>query len=198
MLDSLSSVGWRGRAACVDADPELWFPVDGAPAAVAVRICRTCPVRRECIADDLAFPFPAGVRAGLDADVREPLNAAYVDYRTVVATRYEVLRRAATRANGLAVRVLADALAAEADAVAGYAVALALTVPPAEWTAARDAYTAAIAARRSAEAAAGRSAGTARIDRAWVRLLAAAHRLALITTAAPAALAVPSSLAGAA
>jgi WhiB family redox-sensing transcriptional regulator len=188
---------WRDRAACADADPALWFP-EGAPATEAVRICRTCPVRRECVADDLAFPFPAGVRAGLDADVRAPLNTAYVNYRALVATRCEVLRRTATRANGRAARVLADALAAEADAVAGYAVALALTVPPAEWTAARDAYTAAIAARQTAEADAGMRAGTARIDRAWVRLLAAAHRLALTTTAAPAALVVPSSLAGAA
>lgn len=53
--------GWRDRAACAGLDPEMWFPLHtggrgGAPsprdrehAEPAVRVCRGCPVRRDCL-----------------------------------------------------------------------------------------------------------------------------------------------------
>ncbi|MBX6389795.1 MAG: WhiB family transcriptional regulator [Frankia sp.] len=178
----------------------MWFP-EGAPAAEVVRVCAGCPVRRGCVADDLALRYPAGVRAGLDEDAREPLHAAYAEYRDAIAVRYRVLRRLADRAAGPSrswvLRELAESLAAEADALTGYALALALAVPAAEWVAARDAYMGAVAVRRAAEQAAGLEAATVGVRAAWTRLLAAAHRVAL-AAAAPAvsASSVPSALVG--
>ena len=46
---------WRTRAACLDHDPEMFFPHpsdrDGEDAAVA--ICWQCPVEADCLADAL-------------------------------------------------------------------------------------------------------------------------------------------------
>ena len=41
---------WRSKAACLDKDPELFFPVGNTGPALlqieeAKAICRTCPVR---------------------------------------------------------------------------------------------------------------------------------------------------------
>ena len=45
---------WRTRAACRDADPELFFPLGTSDATLpqidaAKRICRTCSVREPCL-----------------------------------------------------------------------------------------------------------------------------------------------------
>lgn len=40
---------WMEHAACIDADPALFFPSSGQPSAPAKAICRTCPVRFECL-----------------------------------------------------------------------------------------------------------------------------------------------------
>ena len=43
---------WRARAACLDADPDLFFPPQGDAArravAAAREICAACPVRAAC------------------------------------------------------------------------------------------------------------------------------------------------------
>lgn len=39
---------WMGDAACIDADPDLFFPVLGGSTSFAKEICATCPVREEC------------------------------------------------------------------------------------------------------------------------------------------------------
>ena len=44
---------WRSRAACLDKDPELFFPVGNTGPALlqieeAKAICRTCPVQEVC------------------------------------------------------------------------------------------------------------------------------------------------------
>jgi hypothetical protein len=68
-----SDHGWRRRAACVDSDPELFFPQVGAPdefaqIAAAQVVCGSCPVRAQCLDDVMAWEDPArrvGVFAGL-------------------------------------------------------------------------------------------------------------------------------------
>jgi WhiB family redox-sensing transcriptional regulator len=43
---------WRDRALCYGADPEIFFPptIGGKKvAAEALKICRSCPVRIECL-----------------------------------------------------------------------------------------------------------------------------------------------------
>ena len=50
-------MGWQTRAACRDADPELFFapgddyavPAAAAQVAVARAVCHGCPVRFECL-----------------------------------------------------------------------------------------------------------------------------------------------------
>ena len=43
--------GWRTRASCGDADPDLFFPTRtraGTDISAAVAICAACPVWAEC------------------------------------------------------------------------------------------------------------------------------------------------------
>ena len=44
---------WRDRAACLEVDPELFFPVGEAhtaeQVAEAVAVCMPCPVRADCL-----------------------------------------------------------------------------------------------------------------------------------------------------
>jgi WhiB family redox-sensing transcriptional regulator len=59
--------GWRGRAACRDADPELFFPERaGTDISAAQAICAGCPVRRECHEFAEATNQVHGVWAGID------------------------------------------------------------------------------------------------------------------------------------
>ena len=57
------------RAACLDHDPELWFPApkDDDTRKVAKRICKGCPIRRGCLADAMAAEVGQGFggRAGI-------------------------------------------------------------------------------------------------------------------------------------
>lgn len=39
---------WRHKAACRDEDPELFFPLPSASAVDARKVCKRCPVRRDC------------------------------------------------------------------------------------------------------------------------------------------------------
>lgn len=39
---------WRNRAACRNADPELFFPLTWAGAAPALAMCWNCPVDSQC------------------------------------------------------------------------------------------------------------------------------------------------------
>jgi WhiB family redox-sensing transcriptional regulator len=58
---------WRARAACRDADPELFFPIrSGADISAAVAICAACPVRAECYKFAEATQQVHGVWAGVD------------------------------------------------------------------------------------------------------------------------------------
>ena len=62
-----NSASWESRAACLDCDPDLFFPI--APSGPALRqitqakaICSRCPVRRECLAVRADHtPGPRGV-----------------------------------------------------------------------------------------------------------------------------------------
>jgi WhiB family redox-sensing transcriptional regulator len=58
---------WRDRASCLGADTEAFF-ADGqgshVPEAVK-RICRSCPVRQECIDDALVSRDQWAIRGGV-------------------------------------------------------------------------------------------------------------------------------------
>ncbi len=72
---------WRGRAACTDEDPELFFPIGTTGPAVeqadaAKRVCAVCDVREECLEFALATNQDAGVWGGLTEDERRTLKRA--------------------------------------------------------------------------------------------------------------------------
>jgi WhiB family redox-sensing transcriptional regulator len=64
---------WVNAAACAETDPELFFPLNGETAAVARRICRGCPVRRDCLATALTR-HEWGVWGGTTEHERERLG----------------------------------------------------------------------------------------------------------------------------
>jgi WhiB family redox-sensing transcriptional regulator len=66
---------WRVRAACRDADPELFFPVSASGASVpqieaAKQVCRTCAVCGPCLRWALERAENAGVWGGTTEDER--------------------------------------------------------------------------------------------------------------------------------
>jgi WhiB family redox-sensing transcriptional regulator len=42
---------WTEHALCAQADPDAWFPEKGRYdlATIAIRICKSCPVRTQCL-----------------------------------------------------------------------------------------------------------------------------------------------------
>jgi hypothetical protein len=57
---------WRQRAACRDHPPDWWFPdpKDVLTRDLAVRICDTCPVAKDCRAEAKKVRATYGVWAG--------------------------------------------------------------------------------------------------------------------------------------
>lgn len=52
---------WQDAALCAQSDPEAWFPEKGGSTREAKRVCRSCPVRAEC----LEYAFENGERFGI-------------------------------------------------------------------------------------------------------------------------------------
>jgi WhiB family redox-sensing transcriptional regulator len=80
---------WRHFAACLDEDPELFFPVgDTGPALLQVvearAVCARCPVRVECLTWALETGQNYGVWGGYTEDERRELKRrnAHVRART--------------------------------------------------------------------------------------------------------------------
>jgi WhiB family transcriptional regulator, redox-sensing transcriptional regulator len=74
-----SSASWQSRAACLDCDPDLFFPI--APSGPALRqieqakaVCARCPVRRECLQYALATRQVHGVWGGTSEEERQQLR----------------------------------------------------------------------------------------------------------------------------
>ena len=70
---------WHSRAACVGADPELFFPIgDTGPGmlqiAAAKQVCARCPVRQPCLEWALETSQNAGVWGGLSESERHALK----------------------------------------------------------------------------------------------------------------------------
>jgi WhiB family redox-sensing transcriptional regulator len=72
---------WVPSAACIGRDPELFFPVGTSAAAatqtsLAKTVCRSCPVRSECLEWALMTCQDAGVWGGLDEEERRVIRRA--------------------------------------------------------------------------------------------------------------------------
>jgi WhiB family transcriptional regulator, redox-sensing transcriptional regulator len=72
---------WRDAAACLHADPDLFFPVGTAGPALrqvdeAKRICRACPVRTPCLAWALDQGILSGIWGGTTEEERRAVRRA--------------------------------------------------------------------------------------------------------------------------
>ena len=73
------TMDWRHRAACLDEDPELFFPIGNTGPALqqideAKAVCRRCPVVDTCLKWALESGQDAGVWGGLSEDERRALK----------------------------------------------------------------------------------------------------------------------------
>ena len=78
--------GWASRGACLDSDPDLFFPI--APTgpglqqiAQAKAVCARCPVRRECLGFAQATHQVHGVWGGTSEEERQLLRSRGPDGR---------------------------------------------------------------------------------------------------------------------
>lgn len=72
------TTNWRHQAACLDEDPELFFPVsDVGPGARQVAeakaVCARCPVRSECLTYAMDNGLNDGIFGGTTARERQVL-----------------------------------------------------------------------------------------------------------------------------
>ncbi len=56
---------WRAGALCSKTDPEIFFAPGALGHKVAKRICRLCPVQRECLVYAMEAPMDHGIWGGL-------------------------------------------------------------------------------------------------------------------------------------
>lgn len=72
-------MSWQHRAACRDADPDLFFPLAREDAETLLQIeaakayCRTCPVDKECLGHALAHGS-VGIWGGLTDAERDAVR----------------------------------------------------------------------------------------------------------------------------
>lgn len=59
------ALSWQDAGLCAEVDPELFFPEKGGSVAYAKRVCRSCPVRPECLEYALENDERFGVWGGL-------------------------------------------------------------------------------------------------------------------------------------
>lgn len=64
---------WMQNAACAGVDPELWFPATGQDSRPAKRICRTCPIARNCLSYALSHQV-VGIWGGTSEIERRALR----------------------------------------------------------------------------------------------------------------------------
>lgn len=72
---------WRDDAACLDADPDLFFPIGTAGPGLrqideAKRICMACPVRKQCLAWALNLAAASGIWGGTTEEERRAIRRA--------------------------------------------------------------------------------------------------------------------------
>ena len=70
---------WRDRAACLEVDPELFFPIGNTGPAIlqieeAKAVCRTCPVIDTCLKWALETGQDAGVWGGMSEEERRSVK----------------------------------------------------------------------------------------------------------------------------
>lgn len=72
-------MSWRHRSACLDENPELFFPIGTAPPAVrqirwAKDVCHRCEVVQTCLNWAIESCQDVGVLGGMSEDERRSLK----------------------------------------------------------------------------------------------------------------------------
>ena len=75
---SKSTGNWRNRAACTDADPELFFPASETGLSQtqiweAKQVCHACPVQWTCLAWAVLHGMDEGIWGGSTATERRAM-----------------------------------------------------------------------------------------------------------------------------
>lgn len=77
---------WRTESACLDADPEIFFPDESLPIAEreamakeAKSFCASCRVQMVCLDFALRNEDESGIFGGLDDEERKPLVKGYAE-----------------------------------------------------------------------------------------------------------------------
>ena len=65
---------WQLEAACINEDPDIFFPLKGQSAGEAKLICYDCPVKSECLEHALRYNENLGVWGGRTARERQLLR----------------------------------------------------------------------------------------------------------------------------
>jgi WhiB family transcriptional regulator, redox-sensing transcriptional regulator len=73
------SMDWRKKAACLEEDPELFFPIGTTGRALdqieeAKAVCARCPAIQECLEWALDTNQDAGVWGGMSEEQRRTLR----------------------------------------------------------------------------------------------------------------------------
>lgn len=67
-------LSWREFGACLDHDPDLWFPDQGHDSREARLICADCPVRAECLDYAVRANELWGIWGGMNRTERQEIR----------------------------------------------------------------------------------------------------------------------------
>lgn len=70
----LQNLIWQGVAACLEVDPEIFFPERGGSSKAARAVCMNCRVRIECLKYALANREQFGIWGGTSERERRKLR----------------------------------------------------------------------------------------------------------------------------
>lgn len=77
---------WHKDAACRGLDPNLFFPERGTTAGPAKAVCKTCPVKAECL--EAGWDEHFGVWGGMTRKDRQLVTKGYLSNRVPVRGCY--------------------------------------------------------------------------------------------------------------
>jgi WhiB family redox-sensing transcriptional regulator len=70
MADVKDDRAWMEHGACIDKNPDLWFPERGDRGKEAIAICATCPVRVDCLEYAITHHESFGIWGGRNVSQR--------------------------------------------------------------------------------------------------------------------------------
>ena len=65
---------WQDDAACLEVDPELFFPESSRASSQVKKFCANCPVNVQCLTVAMNERIEFGVWGGLDFNERKKLR----------------------------------------------------------------------------------------------------------------------------